>query len=757
MSAIKSGNEDFFVTGNPYNLSVPLLFREDINTRPKEVPEGSVFEKNENWGMWFSPEGEELYAVKRPKGVVDQIEKGIHEGKGSLLGAIAPVVDTITSDIPVGIMDGFYSMLEKTGMDIPEQVKNMGREGARGAATMAVSSAIFRNPAVGGASRLKAFQFAFNQVLAGFGTGAAASGVTSQLFGEEYGLQTDEEHRTDLMTTFGASAGGRSMQMLAKAVRDPKFLNAVKRGQDAALLDRVTPPNFRAFTRLAYWLGEVPTPWWAAAGNIGGSAAGFTAATDKSLTSAEGLMSVAAPGIFNVVVARKGAILEQRMGIGGRPEGPAGSWSEAAHELTEKLEEMPIEQRIKRLREYAIWRGVMGNSSTFRGLDTDKVSLAMLVNDINKQTSANRRLDPLGAIRYASELGKQKAVLLFPNQWQGADLVDLAGSLKFVEGRTKRTVMQAIPGENLKFKEVIEDTTNPMVRALKKALPKADEQDGIRLGLYGGQPATDEALNFLGAVEKMVFEAASDPKGDKLDQFGKMVNSLRKAIDDNPTSAPMLERVTAKLKDTFVNEGIFGKAYGRAKATQLPEEISDLDFDGQRILDYLVDNKRTLSSFMAPDEVKSLTQVARLMKAGQDTGLGIGSFQRDIERITSFSTHRLTFYFASGAFLGGGGENPMSRILFGAASVVGGGKAILMGGSALYRLGAKSPAKIKKLVDAHIKGDRITEGIAWRALIRDGNPELANSMGIGDEQMHERSGITSGFFSQHLPIGNPFQ
>ena len=757
MSAIRSGNENFFVTGNPYNLTVPVLFREDIDTRPKEVPEGSVFEKNQNWGMWFSPEGEELYAVKRPEGVTDQIEKGIHEGKAGLLGAIAPVVDTITSDIPIGVMDGFYNMLEKVGVQLPEGAKDAGREGARAATTIGLSTAIFRNPAAGGASQAKAFTFALNQVLGGFAIGAGVSGASQQLFGPEFGLQTDEEHRTDFMTTFGASAGGRGMQMMAKAVRDPRFLNAVKRGQDAALLDKVTPPNFRAFTRLAYWLGEVPTPWWSAAGNIGGSVAGFTGATDKGLGSAEGLMSVVAPGIFNVAVARKGAILEQRIGIGGRPEGPAGSWSEAAYELTEKLEEMPVEQRVKRLRDYAIWRGVMNNSSTFRGLDTDKVSLAMLINDVNKQTSANRRLDPLGAIRFASEAGKQKAVLLFPNQFQGADLVDLAGSLKFVQGRTKKTIMQAIPGEAAKFKEVIEDTTNPMVQTLKKALPKADEPNAISLGLFGSQPATDEAINFLGAVEQVVFEAASDPKGDKLKQFGSLVNSLRKAADDNPNSASMLERVTNKLKDTFINEGIFGKAYGRAKATQMPAEVSDLDFDGQRILDYLIDNKRALSGFMSGDEVKSLTQVARLMKAGQDTGLGVGSLQRDVERITSFSTHRLTFYFASGAYLGGGGENPMSRILFGATSVVAGGKAILMGGNALHRLGAKNPATIKKLVNAHIKGDRISEGLAWRALVRDGNPELANSMGIGDEQMHEQSGITSGFFSQHLPVKNPFQ
>ena len=753
-------DKDFFRTGNPYNISMPLSYMEDFGNLPKGVPKGSIFRKPPNsndWGIWFSAEGEKLHAVKRPKGIPDQIEKGIHEGKGALMGAIAPLVDTITSDIPIGVMDGFYKMTEKmTGQEIPTEVKNAGREGARAAVVAGLSTAIFRNPAAGGASQYSAFRFALNQVVAGFGTGAGVSAGAQVMFGEKYGMQTEEEHRVDFLTTFGASLGGRSAQILAKAVRSPGFLNAVKRGQNAALLDKVTPPNFRGFTRLANWLGEVPTPWWSAAGNIGGSYAGFTQATDKSVMSAEGLMSVVAPGVFNVYVARKGANLEQRIGIGGRPEGPAGSWPEAAHELRETLAEVTPEQRIERLRQYGVWRGVMNNSSTFRGLDTDKVSLAVLINDINKQTKANRLLDPLATIRHASEVGKQRSVILFPNQFGGPDLFDLAEGLGFIKAKTTRHIMKPIQGDVKMFKEVIEGDTNPMIAALKKALPESS-MAGKNLGLFQGQPVTDEALNFLNAVENMVTEAATDQSGAKLEQFGKLVNSLRDARAANPNSASMLNRVTDKLKDTFVNEGVFGKAYGSRRSTQLPGEITDIDFDAQRILDYLGANKGKLETFMAPNEIKSLTQVARLMKAGQDTGLNTGSFQRDIERVTSFSTHRLTFFFASGAFLGGGGENPLSRILFGATSVIAGGKAVLMGGSALYRLGAKDPRKLKKLVDAHIKGDRITEGLAWRAMVRDGDPELASSLGIGQEEVQEQTGATSGFFNRFHPISNPFR
>ena len=195
---------------------------------------------------------------------------------------------------------------------------------------------------------------------------------------------------------------------------------------------------------------------------------------------------------------------------------------------------------------------------------------------------------------------------------------------------------------------------------------------------------------------------------------------------------------------TFVNEGIFGEAYGSGKGTGLPEDITDLEFDGQRILDYLIKKKGSISSFMSGDEVKSLTQVARLMKAGQDIGQSTGSLQRDVEAITRFSKNRAAFYVTSGAFLGSTGSNPMSRILFGATSVVAGGKAFLLGSNALYRLGAKKPALIRKLVDSHIKGDRITEGLAWRTLIRE-DPEMAKGMGIGEEQVQEQAGATVWF------------
>ena len=542
-----SGNEEFFVTGNTLNLTVPLLHRENLETRPKEVPEGSTFKPNQNWGMWVSSEGEDLYAVKNPKTVNEQVEKGMYEGKSALLGVIAPVVDTLTSDIPIGVMDGFYKMVEKTGMKVPEGLKDAGREGARAATTAALTTAIFRNPSVGGASQAHALQYALNQALAGFGIGAGASGVSQALFGKEFGMQTDEEHRTDFMTTLGASAGGRGMQQMAKMIRNPKFAAALKRGQNAMLVDKVLPPKYRAWSRLAHHLGEVPTPWWAAAGNIGGSAAGFTAASDKGLGSAEGLMSVVVPGVFNVYIAGKGASLERRLGIGGRPEGPSGSLPEAAHELTAKLEDIPIEQRAKRFREYRLWRGVMNNSSSHKGLDTDRVSLAVLVNDINQQRDINRRLDPAAAASFASEVGKQRAALLFPHQFGGQDLFDLAHSLEFVKGRTTRRIMQPLPGVN-RFKEVTEDITNPFVADLKKALPKTDT-NSMSMGLYGGKPATDEALNFLNAVEKMVTETATDVSGDKLKDFGDLVNSLRKAADDNPKSAPMLQRVVDKLKD----------------------------------------------------------------------------------------------------------------------------------------------------------------------------------------------------------------
>ena len=752
---IDTGNEEYFVTGDPHRVTVPMLYKENIEEQPKDVPDGAIFKKSPNghWGLWVF-EGKDVYGVKRPETPADQIDKAVSKGKGALLNVIAPVVDTITSDIPIGVMNGFYHMVEKTGMQVPDELKNMGREGARAMTTAALTTAIFRNPAVGGASQAHALRYALNQALAGFGIGAGASGASQAMFGKEFGMQTEEEHRTDFMTTLGASVGGRTAQHMAKMVRNPKFAAALKRGQNAMLMDKVLPPQYRAWSRLANHLGEVPTPWWSVAGNIAGSGVGFTAASDAGLTSAQGLMSVAVPGVFNVYVAGKGARLEQRIGIGGRPEGPSGSLPEAAHELTEKLADIPVEQRMKRFREYRLWRGVMNNSSPHKGLDTDRVSLAVLVNDINAQRDINRRLDPAAAASYASEVGKQRAAQLFPNQWGGQDLFDFAHSLEFVKGRTTRRIMQPLPGAN-RFKEVVEDITNPFVADLKKALPKTDP-NAISMGLYGGRPATDEALNFLTAVEKMVTETAADVSGDKLKDFGALVNSLRKAADDNPKSAPMLQRVVDKLKDTFVNEGVFGEAYGSGKATALPEDITDLEFDGQRILDYLLTKKRSISAFMGDDEIKSLTQVARLMKAGQDTGLSSGSFQRNIERVTNFSKYRMTFYFASGAFLGGGGENPMARILFGATSVIAGGRAVLMGGNALYKLGAKNPAVLKKLVNAHIKGDRITEGLAWRTLVRE-DPEMAKSLGIGEEEVQEQSGVTSGFFDQFLPVKNPFQ
>ena len=756
---LPSGNadRDFFRTGDPTGISMPLSYKENFGELPKGVPEGSIFKTppdTNDWGIWFSSEGEKLHAVKRPKGVVGQIEKGIHEGKGALLGVIAPVVDTITSDIPIGVMDGFMSMMEKTGMKIPEEAKNMAREGARVATTAAVTTAIFRNPAMGGASQMNAFKYAFTQVLSGFGIGAGASGATQAMFGEE-GLQTDEEHRIDFMTTFGASLGGRSAQLAAKAVRSPQFLNAIKRGQQAALLDKVTPPNFRAFTRLAYWLGDVPTAWWSASGNIAGSAAGFAGASDKGFGSAEGIMSVVVPGVFNVAMARIGAGHERRLGIGGTALGPAGSWPDVAYKVTDKLDEIPKEQQIARLREYALSRGVINNSSTFRGLDTDKVSLAVLINDINKQAETIKFMDPAAAYRHASEIGKQTSLQFFPNQFQGHDLIDLIDGLNFIKGKTTRSVYKQFDPDT--FKKVVEESTNPMIRDLKKALP-AHQPNAINMGLYNSQPATDEAINFLGAVEKVVTDAATDVSGEKLRHFGDMVNSLRAAAQNNPDSAPMLRRISEKLKDTFVNEGIFGKAYGSRRDTMLPEEVSDINFDGQRILDYLGSSKRRLSAFMTGDEIESLTGVAKLMKAGQAAELSTGSLQRDVERITNFSKARMAFYFVSGAFLGGSGTNPMARILFGAGSVIAGGKAILMGANAVYKMGANNPKTIRKLVNAHIKGDRITEGLAWRALVRDGNPELARRLGVGEEQVQEQPGVTAGFFNRILPQGpNPFQ
>ena len=590
-------DRDFFRTGNPYGISIPLSYKENLDDLPKGVPPGSILKTppdTKDWGIWFSPEGEKLHGVKKPKGVPGQIEKGIHEGKGALLGVIAPVVDTITSDIPIGVMDGFIAMQEKMGVKVPQEARNMLHEGARAATTVAVTTAIFRNPTMGGVSQMNAFKYAFTQVLSGFGIGAGASGATQMMFGEEAGVQSDEEHRTDFMTTFGASLGGRSAQLAAAAIRRPAFINAVRRGQQAALLDKVTPPNFRAFTRLTHWLGEVPTAWWAAGGNVAGSAAGFAAASDKGFTSTEGIMSVVVPGVFNVAMARGAAKVERRLGIGAGPEGPAGSWPDVAYKLTDKLDEIPKEQQIARLREYALSRGVLNNSSTFRGLDTDKVSLAVLVNDISKQSETNRFLDPVGAYRFASEVGKQRSLQFFPNQFQGHDLIDIIDGLKFLKGKTTRTVMKPLPAMNT-FEKVVEESTNPMIRDLRKAMP-ANQPNAINMGMYGGRPATDEAINFLGAVEKVVVDAATDVSGDKLKHFGDMVNSLRKAAQDNPKSAPMLTRISEKLKDTFVNEGIFGKAYGRRRDTQLPEEISDLDFDGQRILDYLGNSKTRLSA-----------------------------------------------------------------------------------------------------------------------------------------------------------------
>ena len=161
---------------------------------------------------------------------------------------------------------------------------------------------------------------------------------------------------------------------------------------------------------------------------------------------------------------------------------------------------------------------------------------------------------------------------------------------------------------------------------------------------------------------------------------------------------------------------------------------------------------------MTGDEIESLTGVAKMMRAGQAAELSTGSLQRDVERITNFSKARMAFYFVSGAFLGGSGTNPMARILFGAGSVITVGKGILMGANAVYKMGGKSPKAMRKLVAAHISGDKISEGLAWRALVRDSDPELARRMGIGEEVKQEQPGVTAGFFNRILPQGNnPFQ
>ena len=738
-------------TGNFQRVPTPTIWVNDVKDKPKDLPDDAKFVGDSRWGFWLSSKGEPLRGVKLAD---DPISRTIIAGESKVQSVISPIVDKLMIDLPTDMVGAGVQIARAAGMQVPEGAENAAKEGARQAMSMGVSALVFgaTRGKSGGAQLAPLFQAAFKQALAGFGMGVGVSAGTQAAFGPEMGLQSREEARRDLYTTFGAGAGSKLPGLMKAGVRAVKSAQFSKyltgQAKNWALLDKVTPGDFKAYTSLVNQLGRVPNAWWAGTGNIAGSVAGFKTATDESLASQAGIFSVLAPGIFVGYSMRKAGAIQARVGMKEGVTGHKGSYSEAAYEVTEFVDSMSAKDRAEILSSYARERGVYNQTSSY-GDGVNTTSTAMFLNDVAAQAKANLADDAGTAIGRASELVKQQSVLRFSNPMRHGDLLDFARSVELLG--TKKVVP-------LKNPDFIGQTStkltplNPLVAELQGSLSVNSIE---KVPLIERLLLTDETQVFLNATHQMIADVARDSGGTKLQQFSHMLTQMRKTAIDNPQKASILNRTVEKLKNTFVNEGIFGAAYGRGKVVD-PGDITDLEFDGQRILDYLITNKEKMKTIFSPDELSSLNSMGKLMKGLQDTGLRVGTRGRDIERVTNFSKYRAIFFMGSGAFIPGG-ANPLARILLGAGSVYGGGKVWLLGANAFFRMGTRNPKVMRKYVGASISGDVIREKHFLRTLLREGNPEAAAQMGISSNEIEEQTGATSGLFGKFLPIGNPFR
>ena len=738
-------------TGDFNSVTTPLFYVNDVKDKPKDLPDDAQYVGDSRWGFWLSNKGEPLSGVKLAE---DPISRAVVTGKSKVQSVITPIIDKLMIDLPTDTVGVGAEIARAAGMQVPEGYENAAKEGARQAMSMGVSALVFgaTRGQAGGAQLAPLFQAAFKQALAGFGVGVGVSGAMQAAMGPEMGLQSREEAKRDLYTTFGAGAGSRIPTLARaakKAVSSAQFSKYLTgQARNWALVDKVTPGNFKAYTSLVNQLGRVPNAWWAGAGNIAGSVAGFKAATDESLASTAGIFSVLAPGIFVGHSMRKAGAIQARVGMKEGVTGHKGSYPEAAYEVTEFVDSMPAKERAEILASYAKERGVYNQTSSY-GDGVNTTSTAMFLNDVSMQAKANLADDAGTAIGRASELVKQQSVLHFPNPLRHGDLLDFARSLELLG--TKKIVP-------LKNPDFIGQTAtkltplNPLVSELQGSLSVNSIE---KVSLIERLLVSDETQVFLNAAQQMVADVARDVGGTKLHQFSQMLTQMKKAAIDIPQKASILNRTVEKLKHTFVNEGIFGAAYGTGKVGG-PGDITDLEFDGQRILDYLVKSKDKLQTIFSPDELSSLNSMGKLMKGLQDTGLRVGTRQRNIERITNFSKYRMVFHFTSGAFIPGG-ANPLARTLLGTGSVYAGGKAWLLGANALFSMGTRNPRIMRKYVGAALSGDVIREKHFLRTLLREGNPEAAAQMGISSHEIEEQTGITSGLFGLHIPTRQPTQ
>ena len=299
---------------------------------------------------------------------------------------------------------------------------------------------------------------------------------------------------------------------------------------------------------------------------------------------------------------------------------------------------------------------------------------------------------------------------------------DATGARKSVDTETK-----------LKYLET-ELSKNPMVKSLNSALSKND-------------PVV--ILNELGNI---FGDIANDKK--KVQQFSDMLSLLREPPKQLAAYLPEAEvgqKVAQKLQDVFWMEGVMGSAFSDPSRT-ITEGAGSRVFDGDKIADFMDANKAQLKKIYGEGEYQARRDVVQLMHFTQMGSLDKREAELATERIMSFVTHRLVFQVGSGALFAGGatamGAPTLPALLLGAAAVKAGGKAYVIGSTAMARMAEKSPESIRGLVKAIKDKDRGAQGQFMRALFREGDPATAEAMGIEGDGGAEEPGPVSSFFQR---------